>query len=153
MPDAIIRTTVMVGFPGESQEDYEELRQAVIDLKFDRLGVFSYSKEEGTTSCEFENHISEEIKTERLKDIFEIQKTISLERNKNRVGKEYEVIVENISEDDKYFICRSYAEAPDVDGRIYIKIDEESAKKVIVGEYSKVKIIDYSDYDLFAKVL
>lgn len=153
MPNAVIRTTVMVGFPGETDEDYEELRQAVLDLKFDRLGAFSYSQEEGTTSFEFENQIPEEIKAERLKDIFETQKNISLERNKNRVGKEYEVIVESISEDDKYFICRSYAEAPDVDGRIYIEINEESASKVIVGEYSKVEIINYSDYDLFAKVL
>lgn len=153
MPDAIIRTTLMVGFPGETQKDYEELRQAVLDLKFDRLGAFSYSKEEGTTSYNFDNQVPEDIKTERLKDIFEIQKCISLERNKNRVGKEYEVIVESISEDDRYFICRSYAEAPDVDGRIYIEINEESASKVIVGEYIKVKIVDYSDYDLFAKVL
>lgn len=153
IPDAVIRTTVMVGFPGETKEDYEQLRQGIIDLKFDRLGAFSYSREEGTTSFDFEGQISEEVKSERLKDIFKVQKHISLECNKKRIGHEYEVIVENVSDDDEYFVCRSYAEAPDVDGRIYIKIDEKSADKVIVGEYAKVKIIDCNDYDLFAEVM
>ena len=153
IPDAVIRTTVMVGFPGETKEDYEQLRQGIIDLKFDRLGAFSYSREEGTTSFDFEDQISEEVKSERLKDIFEVQKHISLECNKKRIGHEYEVIVENVSDDEEYFVCRSYAEAPDVDGRIYIKIDEKSADKVIVGEYAKVKIIDCNDYDLFAEVM
>ena len=153
IPDAVIRTTVMVGFPGETKEDYEQLRQGIIDLKFDRLGAFSYSREEGTTSFDFEDQISEEVKSERLKDIFEVQKHISLECNKKRIGNEYEVIVESVSDDDEYFVCRSYAEAPDVDGRIYIKIDEKSADKVIVGEYAKVKIIDCNDYDLFAEVM
>lgn len=153
IPDAVIRTTVMVGFPGETKEDYEQLRQGIIDLKFDRLGAFSYSREEGTTSFDFEDQISEEVKSERLKDIFEVQKHISLECNKKRIGNEYEVIVESVSDDDEYFVCRSYAEAPDVDGRIYIKIDVKSADKVIVGEYAMVKIIDCNEYDLFAEVM
>lgn len=153
IPDAVIRTTVMVGFPGETKDDYEQLRQGIIDLKFDRLGAFSYSREEGTTSFDFEDQISEEVKAERLKDIFEVQKHISLEYNKKRIGNEYEVIVESVSDDDEYFVCRSYAEAPDVDGRIYIKIDEKSADKVIVGEYAMVKIIDCNEYDLFAEVM
>lgn len=153
IPDAIIRTTVMVGFPGETEEDFEELRQGIIELKFDRLGAFTYSREEGTTSYDFSNQIPEKVKNERLKDIFEIQRHISLENNKKRVGKEYEVIVEDITEDENYFICRSYGEAPDVDGRIYVKIDETSADKVIVGEYLTVRITEYNDYDLFAEVL
>lgn len=153
IPDAVIRTTVMVGFPGETKDDYEQLRQGIIDLKFDRLGAFSYSREEGTTSFDFEDQNSEEVKSERLKDIFEVQKHISLECNKKRIGNEYEVIVESVSDDDEYFVCRSYAEAPDVDGRIYIKIDEKSADKVIVGEYAMVKIIDCNEYDLFAEVM
>jgi|GEM_PF-3674090 len=80
------------------------------------------------------------------------QKEISLEKNKERLGKSYEVIVEDIDETEEYFVCRSMLEAPDVDGRIYIKIDDESAAKVIVGDYTTVEIIDYNDYDLFAKV-
>lgn len=153
IPDAVIRTTVMVGFPGETKKDFDELKNGIIDLKFDRLGAFSYSPEEGTLSYDFKEQIDDDIKEERLREVFDIQKQISLEKNKKRVGKEYEVIVEDITEDDSYFICRSYGEAPDVDGRIYIKIDDESASKIIVGEYANVKIIDYNDYDLFASVL
>ena len=153
IPEAVIRTTVMVGYPGETEKDYEELRQGILDLKFDRLGAFSFSREEGTVACDLENQVPEDVKTERLKDIFDTQKQVSLEKNSNRLGKEYEVIVESVSEDDKYFICRSYAEAPDVDGRIYVKIDENSANKIVVGEYTKVRIINYNDYDLFAEVI
>lgn len=153
IPEAVIRTTVMVGYPGETEKDYEELRQGILDLKFDRLGAFSFSREEGTVACDLENQVPEDVKTERLKDIFDTQKQVSLEKNSNRLGKEYEVIVESISEDDKYFICRSYAEAPDVDGRIYVKIDENSANKIVVGEYTKIRIINYNDYDLFAEVI
>ena len=152
IPDAILRTTVIVGFPGESEDDFNELLNGVNNIKFDRLGAYSYSQEEGTKSSRFENQIDEKEKEKRLEKIYEIQKSISLEKNKQRVGKEYEVIVEDISEDEKYFVCRSMLEAPDVDGRIYIKIDEDSTSKLIVGEYSKVRIIDCDDYDLFAKV-
>lgn len=152
IPDAILRTTVITGFPGETEEDYETLRDGVIALAFDRLGAFAYSREEDTPAYEMENQVPEEIKQERLKDILEVQKQISLEKNKQRVGKEYEVIVEDISEDEQYFACRSQCEAPDVDGRIYIKIDEDSAAKLIVGEFATVTIIDYNEYDLFAKV-
>ncbi len=153
IPDAILRTTVMTGFPGETKKDYEELRQGVIDLEFDRLGAFAYSREEDTKAYDMKGQVSEKTKHERLKDIFDLQKTISLKLNSKRVGKEYEVVVENITPDEKYFSCRSYMEAPDVDGRIYIKIDKESIKKVIVGDFVKVKIIDYNDYDLYAKVI
>lgn len=153
IPDAILRTTCIVGFPGETQEQFEELISGIKELKFDRLGAFTYSKEEDTESFDMDGQIDEDIKEERLKVLFDEQKEISLEKNKERLGKEYEVIVEDVSEDDKYFICRSMLEAPDVDGRIYIEIDEESASKVIIGEYTKVKIIDYNEYDLFAEVI
>lgn len=153
IPDAILRTTVITGFPGETKEDFEELRDGIIDLQFDRLGAFAYSREEDTKAYNMKNQIPEKIKQDRLKDVFEVQKHISLLKNKKRVGKIYEVIVEDISPDDNYFICRSMNEAPDVDGRIYLKINEENAKKVIVGDFTKVKIIDYNDYDLFAKLI
>lgn len=153
IPDAIIRTTVMVGFPGETQEDFDMLKQAVQEIRFDRLGAFSYSREEGTASYDFENQSSENVKENRLKDILEIQKNISYEKNKKRIGNVYEVIIEDVSDDEEFFVCRSYGEAPDVDGRIYIKINKESVDKVIVGEYINVKIIDCNEYDMFAKVI
>lgn len=153
VPNAILRTTVITGFPGETESDFEEMLEGIRKLKFDRLGAFAFSREEDTKAYDMKDQISEEIKEERLKKVFEIQKEISLEAGKNRVGKEYEVIVEDVSEDEEYFVCRSMMEAPDVDGRIYIKIDEKSTEKVIVGEYSKVKIIDFNEYDLFAEVI
>lgn len=153
VPNTILRTTLIAGFPGETEEDFEILRQGLLDIKFDRVGAFAFSREEDTVAYDMDNQVPEEIKQERLKEIFEIQKPISLELNKAKVGNEYEVIVEDVTENDEYFICRSYMEAPDVDGRIYIKIDEESANKVIVGEFCKVKIVDYNEYDLFAKVI
>ncbi len=153
VPDAILRTTCIVGFPGETQEQFDELIDGIKQLQFDRLGAFTYSQEEDTKSAEFNNQIDEDVKEERLKRLFDVQKEISFRKNKERIGKEYEVIVEDISEDEEYFSCRSMLEAPDVDGRIYIKIDDESANKVIVGEYAKVKIIDCDNYDLYAKIV
>lgn len=153
VPDAILRTTCIVGFPGETKEEFKELIDGIKELKFDRLGAFTYSREEDTKSYDMENQIDEDVKEQRLKELFDAQKEISLNKNKERLGAEYEVIVEDVSEDDEYFICRSMLEAPDVDGRIYIKIDEESSKKVIIGEYTNVRIIDYNEYDLFATII
>lgn len=153
VPDVVLRTTVITGFPGETKKDFEELLEGIKKLKFDRLGAFTFSREEGTKAYDMKNQIPEDVKEERLKNVFDVQKQVSLNSNKSRLGKKYEVIVEDVSEDEEYFVCRSMFEAPDVDGRIYIKIDEESVKKVIVGEYSKVKIIDFNEYDLFAKVI
>lgn len=153
VPNAILRTTVMTGFPGETDEDFEILRNGILKLEFDRLGAFAYSKEEETKSYDFKNQIEDSVKQERLKDIFDIQKSISYNLNKKKLNNIYEVLVEGITEDENYFSCRSYMEAPDVDGRIYIKIDEKSSKKVIVGEFIKVRIIDYDDYDLYAQVM
>lgn len=153
IPDAILRSTVIVGFPGETKEQFDELLDGIKEIKFDRLGAYSYSREEGTKSYEYEEQLDEKEKEDRLAKVYEIQKEISLAKSKARVGKKYEVIVEDISEDEKYFVCRSMLEAPDVDGRIYVKIDEESTSKLIVGEYSKVEVIDCNEYDLFAKII
>ena len=153
IPNAIIRTTVMTGFPGETEDDFNQLVDAVSDLKFDRLGAFAYSKEENTPAYSMKNQIKESIKKERLNKILAIQQKISLENNRKLVDRVYEVIVEDVSDDENYFVCRSYMNAPDVDGKIYIKIDDISAKKVIVGSYVNVKITDYNEYDLFAQVI
>lgn len=153
IPEAILRTTVMTGFPGETDDDFDQLIKTVNDLKFDRLGAFSYSAEEGTPAYNMKNQIKEDIKLDRLDKVLKLQEKISLKNNSKLVGNTYEVIVENISDDEKYFVCRSYMDAPDVDGRIYIKIDNNSIAKVIVGEFILVKIIDYNQYDLFAQVI
>lgn len=153
VPNAILRTTVIVGFPGETRENFDELKAAIKELKFDRLGAFSYSREEDTKSYNMEKQIDEDEKQKRLEEIFDIQKDISLSLNKEKIGKEYEVIVEDVSEDENYFVCRSYMDAPDVDGKIYVKICKENINKVIIGEYANVKIIECNEYDLFAEVI
>lgn len=153
MPESILRTTVIVGFPGETNEEYEELLTSVEELKFDRLGAFAYSKEEDTKAYKMENQIDEEIKQARLNKLLTLQRNVSLVCNKNRVGNIYEVLVEDVSEDEKYFTCRSYMDAPDVDGKILVEINDNTANKVIIGEYSKVKIIGYSEYDLYAEIV
>ena len=153
IPNAVLRKTIITGFPGETRKDFEELKELIKNIKFDRLGGFTYSKEEDTKAYDMADQVEEKVKKQRLKEILDIQKEISKDLNEKKLGKEYEVIVENITEDEKYFVCRSYMDAPDVDGRIYVKIDNNSINKVIVGEYCKVKIIDYNNYDLFAKVI
>lgn len=152
IPNAILRTTCIVGFPGETEEEFNELLEGIKELKFDRLGAFAYSREEDTASYNFPNQIDEDVKERRLKELFDVQKPISLEKNMKRIGQKVEVIVEDITDDEKYFSCRSMLEAPDVDGKIYIKIDKNSASKVIVGDYITVKITDCNEYDLFASV-
>ncbi|MDD4387369.1 MAG: 30S ribosomal protein S12 methylthiotransferase RimO [Clostridia bacterium] len=153
MPDAILRTTIIVGFPNESDNEFEELLTAIQELKFDRLEAFTYSKEEDTKAFDMDNQINEEVKQDRLDRLLTIQKGISLSNNKNKIGRVVEVLVDNISEDEKYFIARSYMDAPDVDGKILININKKSVEKVILGEYTKVKIIDCSEYDLFAETI
>lgn len=152
IPNAILRTTVITGFPGETEENFEHLYNAVKSIKFNRLGGFTYSQEEGTRSAEFKNQIDEKVKKDRLDKILKAQQEISLEKMKERIGEKTEVIVYDISEDEKYFVCRSIKEAPDVDGNIYIEINEETANKVVIGEYCNVQIIDNNEYDLFAKL-
>ena len=151
--DAIIRTTIMTGFPGESDEDFEILKKAVLDLKFDRLRGFTYSREEGTISYDFKDQIEESIKEKRLSEIMLLQKEISYNNNKKRIGKEYEIIVEDISDDEKYFVCRSMFEAPDVDGRILIPINEKNASLAVIGEFAKCLIKSCNEYDLYADII
>ena len=107
IPNAIIRTTVITGFPGETNEDFEELKDLIRDLKFDRLSGFTYSREEDTKAYFMKPQIPEKVKVQRLKQIMDIQKEISLEHNRLKVGKKYSIIVENITDDERYFVCRS----------------------------------------------
>lgn len=153
IPDAILRTTVIVGFPGEKKEYFNELLEGIQKIKFERLGAFAYSREENTRSYDFKDQLEEKLKQRRLEKLLEIQKEISRNLMKKQIGKKLEVIVEDVSEDEKYFVCRSMYEAPDVDGRIYIKIDDDTSKKLVIGEYTNVIITNSNEYDLFAEVV
>ncbi len=143
VPDIHIRTTLIVGFPGESEEDYETLYDFVGDMKFARLGVFAYSQEEGTPAGEMENQIDEEIKQERLDAIMREQLEISLELNKSKIGSVLEVLVEEEDEDGSY-IGRSRFDAPEIDNSVIFTSD----RKLNPGDIVNVEIKDAFDYDL-----
>ena len=149
IPDVVLRTTLIVGFPGETEEDFNELCEFVKDSKFDRLGAFAYSREDGTPASKFNDQIDEKIKEDRKNKIMEIQQEVSSELLKNIVGKEYEVLIENITENGDYFIGRSYRDVPSEDGVIYVEYKEG----IMINDFVKVKIIDSTEYDLLGVVL
>ena len=148
IPNVIIRTTVMVGFPGETKEDFEELYEFIKWAKFERLGAFSYSKEDGTPAEKLPNQIHPMTKKSRYNKIMKLQQQISEEIMKSQIGKKLEVLIEDESFDGKYYIGRSTNEVPDIDGVIYVKktVDELLDKFVIV------EITGSRNYDLIGKI-
>ncbi|MBA5850446.1 30S ribosomal protein S12 methylthiotransferase RimO [Clostridium sp. cel8] len=148
IPNINIRTTFIVGFPGEDQKSFNELKEFVENVKFDKLGVFKYSREEGTPAYNMKNQVSDEIKSEREKEIMLLQQRISMKMNKEKIGKIYDVIVEG--EKDEFYYGRNYQMAPDVDGFVYIKRDDECQLRI--GSIIKVRIIDSFEYDLLGVV-
>lgn len=151
IPDAIIRTTIMVGYQQETEEDFNELKQGLLDLKFDRLGAFTFSKEDDTPAEKIKGDVDEKVKTKRYNEIMEIQQRIIKPKMESMLNKEVQVIVEDVTEDNKYFICRSYMDAPDVDPRIYLNINE-NIDNIIVGEYYTVTLKEIDGYDFIAKL-
>ena len=149
IPEVVIRTTVMVGFPGETKEDFEELYDFVKAARFERLGAFSFSKEEGTPAEKMENQIHPMTKKSRYNKIMSIQQKIASETQEEMVGKELEVLIETKTFDGKYYVGRSYREVPDIDGLIYI----EMVDKALEGKFIKCKITKASGYDLIGKVI
>ena len=148
VPNAIIRTTVMVGFPGETEEDVDNLIEFIKEVKFDHLGSFTYSREEDTPSYDFPNQIEEPIKEERRARLMKAQQKVSYVLNKKHIGEEMEGLVIGKDKDD--YLLRSYWNAPDdVDGKIYIKSD----RKLALGEKVKVMITDAFVYDLMGEVI
>ena len=147
IPEVIIRTTVMVGFPGESEVDFEELYNFLQEAKFDKLGCFAYSKEDGTPASRLKEQIHPMTKKSRLNKIMSLQQKISKQNLKNKIGKEVEVLVEDKSFDGKTYIGRSYMDVPEIDGVVYIESDEE----IQIGSFVKCTITDVKEYDLIAK--
>ena len=147
IPEVILRTTLIVGFPGETEDNFNELCEFVKESKFDRLGAFAYSAEDGTPAAKFPNQIEEDVKNSRRDTIMEIQQEVSLNNLKNRVGNTYECIIENITEEGDYYIARSYMDVPSEDGVIYVKFNPE----YMVNEFVNVKITDSDEYDLYGE--
>jgi len=167
IPDITLRTTLITGFPGETEEDFKELYNFVDEMEFDRLGVFTYSAEEGTPAAEMEGQVAEEVKIARRNEIMELQQEISAEKAEGRIGKVYEVLVEGTVPVDsvngeafasimevnengkKVYIGRTYMDAPDVDGQVFFESDYE----IMSGELVEVEIIASDEYDLFGVLI
>lgn len=147
IPDAVIRTSIIVGFPGETEEEFEELYDFVKDIKFDRMGVFAYSPEEDTAASLFDDQIDEEIKEERLNRLMTLQQGISLEKNQEKIGQVLEVLAEGYDEESYLFYGRSRGDSIDVDGTVYFAANDE----IEFGDIVNVEILDASEYDLTGK--
>ena len=144
MPDICLRTTLIAGFPGESEEDYEETYRFVNEMEFDRLGVFVYSPEEGTRAYDFRPKVDDAEKKRRRDELYELQQAISYELSQKLVGKTMRVIVEGFLPDDGVYVARSFRDAPDIDGLVFVYSDRE----LITGDMIDVRITDAKEYDL-----
>ena len=144
VPGIILRTTAMVGFPGETDEDFTELCEFIKEAKFDRFGAFTYSEEEGTAAAEFDGRVDPQTKQDRYDILMQTQLTVTEEQNESKIGNTYTVICDGFDTVAEIYYGRSYQDAPDVDGRVYFT----SKKKVEKGEFVDVKISEALDYDL-----
>ncbi len=155
VPGVVLRTTMIVGHPGEGKRAFAELLEFVETARFERLGAFKYSEEEGTYGAEnFKDSISSRVKQERLDELMTLQSGISLSFNQSRVGSEIDVIVDDFT--DGVFVCRSEFESPEVDGEILVKYDEAAGDVdpySLIGEFIKVRVIGADEYDLLAEIV
>ena len=149
IPDICLRTTLITGFPGETQAQHEELMQFVDEMEFDRLGVFTYSPEEGTPAAAMPDQIAEEVKEERQAELMELQQEIAFDAAEDMKGREVLVMIEGKVADENAYVGRTYKDAPNVDGLIFINTDEE----LVSGDFARVKVTGALDYDLIGELL
>ena len=148
IPDIALRTTLITGFPGETEEEHRELLEFVNEMEFDRLGVFTYSREEDTPAASMEGQIPEEEKERRRGELMELQQEISLEKGEARIGQELEVFIEGWLPEEHAYVGRSYADAPDVDGYVFVNTGEALES----GDFVAVKISGALEYDLIGEL-
>ncbi len=149
VPDIALRTTLLVGFPGETDADFQELKDFITEIRFDRLGVFTYSEEEGTYGAEhFKDDVPEAVKQARKDELMEIQQQISLELNQAKIGTVQEVIIDNIT--DEFYVGRTEFDSPEVDNEVLIPLDIE--QKLEVGQIYQIKITDAGDFELYGQL-
>lgn len=153
IPNVTLRTSLIVGFPGETEEQFEELLEFVKKAKFDKLGTFMYSKEEGTPASRLPEQIHGNTKKARYNKIMKAQKQISLEKQENKIGKTYKVLVEDISFDGKYFVGRTMQDVPEEDGLVYIKDAQNYKQEDILNHFIECQIEEVSEYDLIGKIV
>lgn len=149
IPDVVIRTSLIVGFPGETEEDFEILEGFVKSFEFDRLGVFEYSREEDTPAAKMKGQVVKKVKQARRKQLMALQQEITIKKNSLRIGKSYTAIVEDVSDDGIFYYGRTFAEAPDIDGLIYFT----SQEPLEAGQFVEVKILNSDNYDLIGEVV
>lgn len=149
IPDICLRTTLITGFPGETEEDHQILLDFIDEMEFDRLGVFTYSPEEDTKAASLDNQVDEEVKLCRKDEIMELQQEISMDKSERLVGKEIEVIIEGKASDEDVYVGRSYMDAPSVDGYVFINSEEE----LMSGDFAKARIVKAMEYDLIGDLI
>ncbi len=149
IPDIILRTTLITGFPGETEEEFERMKDFVEQMRFDRLGVFTYSPEEGTKAADMEGQIDEECKEARRDAVMELQQQISAEKAASMVGKKMSVLIEGYLYEEDIYVGRTYMDAPKVDGNVFVRSEEE----MISGDIVPVRITGASEYDLMGDVI
>ena len=148
VPGMAIRTTLIVGYPGETEENFLELKQWVTDMRFDRLGCFTYSHEENTTAYLLDDDVPEEVKMQRANEIMEIQSQVSWELNQEKIGKEFKVVIDR--KEGSYFVGRTQFDSPDVDNEVLINAEKDYIR---TGDFATVKITAAEDFDLYAEVI
>ena len=148
IPDIIIRTTLITGFPSETEEEFQEMAEFVDEMEFDRLGVFVYSPEEGTAAANFEEQIESEVKEDRQCELMELQQEIAFEKSEKKVGKEMLAVVEGMVADENAYIGRTYMDSPGIDGYVFIQTGET----LMTGDFVRVRITGASDYDLIGEL-
>ena len=149
IPDITLRTTLITGFPGETEEDHEEVMEFVDTMEFDRLGVFTYSAEEDTPAANMPDQIDEEVKLDRQAEIMELQQDIAFEQAENMIGREVLVMIEGKVADENAYVGRTYKDAPNVDGFIFINTEEE----LMSGDFAMVKVTGALEYDLIGELM
>ena len=149
IPDITLRTTLICGFPGETEGEHEELMQFINDMEFDRLGAFAYSPEEGTPAANFPDQVDEEQKLDWQADVMELQEEVIFDKNETLIGLETYAFIEGKVADENAYIGRTYRDAPNVDGYIFIQTEEE----LMTGDIVKVKVIGAYEYDLIGGII
>lgn len=148
IPDIVLRTTLITGFPGETEEDHEELMEFIDTMEFDRLGVFTYSAEEDTPAANMPNQIEEEVKQDRQAELMELQQEISIDKGNDKIGTCVEVMIEGKVADENAYVGRTYGDAPNVDGYIFVNTDTE----LMSGDFARVHVTGALEYDLIGEL-
>lgn len=149
IPDIALRTTLITGFPGETEEQHEEVCDFIREMKFDRLGVFTYSQEEGTPAASFDGQIDEEIRKDRQDRLLTLQQEVSKQRNENMIGRTLDVFIEGYMSDENAYVGRTYADTPNIDGLIFIQTPET----LNTGDFVKVTVTGALEYDLIGELI